>query len=445
MFYHKGILRNFLFFTLSISAVVWIQPILALNLMQAYQLAIQTDPTLQQQAAVYRQDLQLIPQARSQLLPNSNITTSNTTTHLVSHEPPAGVFGYAYQNYMLSVTQPIFDYAAWANLAQAKAQVKQARATYDANVQTLIANTVSAYFGVLQAQDNLAYSIEEQKIFSKELSNAEKTYKVKLGTITDVYNAKARYDQSTASVLFYKNQIQQKSETLSQIIGVLSQDLAPVKPNVPLVSPNPANLQKWIDTALQQNFTLIAARYGMQASLENVSVQRAANLPVIDATGSYQHTVQGNAGFGPIDEDEYTAGIQLSLPIYQGGLILADTRAAIAQYEQAQAQVQISYRQALSNTRENYKNILSGIQQIKADREAIKSAYISMKSNQAAFEVGERTIIDVLDSQVTYINNKRIYSEALYTYLNSIIALKLAAGTLNQQDVIELNSWLVTA
>ncbi|MFN7097765.1 MAG: TolC family protein, partial [Gammaproteobacteria bacterium] len=260
--------------------------------------------------------------------------------------------------------------------------------------------------------------------------------------ITDVYNAKAQYDQSITSVIFFQNQIQQRAETLSQIIGVFTSDLSPFETNIPLIQPNPANINDWVNIALQQNFSLAAARYNMQANLDNISVQRAGHLPVLDATGNYQRIIQGNNGYGDLNQDQFTGGIEITFPVYQGGLIVANTRADEAQYQQAEANMQVIYRKTVSNTRQNYKNIISGIQQLKADKQAIASAYSSMKSNETAFTVGERTIIDVLNSQVTYIDNKRIYSEALYTYLNSIIALKQAAGTLGIGDVLQLNNWL---
>ena len=429
----------------------------AADLKTAFIAAQQSDPTYQGAEATYKAAYATLELGQSKLLPNLGLTGSwmhaNTDTNTGANWNGGGPS--TAQNstvptntlqYQLALTQPLFNWQAIAGYDQIKATVKQAAATYAFYTQDLINRTASAYFAVLQAQEVLRYTEAQKAALNRQLQVAKQRYEVGLDPITSVYDAQSQYDSTVALYIANENSLANQKEALRQITGQLYPNLARLKDEVPLLTPEPANIDDWTKRAEQQNALLQAQQFAVMAAEKNIKVQSSQNLPELNLAGTYTSakTTQTNySASQTISGPAY--GVNLTLPIYSGGSINAETEQAQYQYQAAVDLLEFTHRQTLANTRTAYLSVVAEISQIQADQQAIKSAAAALASNEAGYKVGTQTIADVLTAQSNLYKAQTQYATDRYAYVTNTIALKEAAGTLNANDVEQINAWLTDA
>lgn len=426
----------------------------AANLMDAFQAALNSDPIYKQAEATYNTNKALIPIARAGILPTIGLTgqvdRSKTQTNYggAGEYPGAGANGsiaLQTQEYTLTITQPIFNWAAFKQLQQAQAAVQQAAATYSAAGQDLIIRLATAYFNVLEAQDILRYSEAQQKALQRQAEVAHQRYQVGLDPITSFYKAEAAYDAARAQYLANQNDLENAQESLREITGSYYSDLKTLAHNFPLVSPSPMKINQWVKTSLDQNLNLRSARFGVLAAQQNIKVQSAGNKPTLNAIGQYGETNNRslmNNEQGTQDNRTGLVGLQLNFPVYSGGITGANTQQAEAQYQLAIAQMEQTYRETVANTRKAFLSVNSQISQVEADRQSIKSHIAALNSIQAGYQAGTQTILDVLQAQSDLFNAETEYTQDRFAYLLNTLKLKEAAGILSPNDLSNINYWL---
>ncbi|HQY22152.1 MAG TPA: TolC family outer membrane protein [Gammaproteobacteria bacterium] len=436
------LIKWFIFFLFSISPAY----LLASDLLEVYRQAQMNDPTIQAAREGQLATQEAIPQARAQFLPVLNASA----THLAYHQSPGtnasapapqtGDTHYNQSLYGLTLTQPIFYYQQWIQLSTAAAQVKQANATYAAAEQDLIVRTVQGYFNVLKARDTLKFSKANRSQLSKILDQTQLKFKVGLIAITDVQIAKAQYDTALAEEISNENALANQKELLREITGQPIETFSFVREDLTLKSPEPADLEKWVMTAVDQNFALEAARFDAEVSRSNIKTTEAGHLPTLNINSnlnrstSYQRTPSTTKS---------NVGLQVNMPLFNGGTISSKTRQAVHTYEQKQKQVETLYRKTESNTRQAYRGVLTQISQVAAQKQAIISTDSALKATEASFNVGTRTIVDVLAAQTNLVQAQQNYANARYDYIIQSVLLKQAAGTLCPEEVQHINTWLI--
>lgn len=430
----------------------WSSVSYAADLVEVLQQAVRSDPAFSA-AQAQRMAAQLdIPIAASYLLPYVDVVGSVSQTVQDSDSSPLvqsqfsnlgrGVFKYRTDMLQLNLQQALFNVQAWQQFQQAKTVVKQADATYLAAAQDLIARTAFAYFNVLDAEDNLRYVEAEKQAVYEQLDQVTQQFKVGVVAITGVYQAQAQYDLIVAQEISAKNAIVNTKEDLRAITGVYYENLAVLKELIPLQIPEPNDPEKWVKSATQYNWTVLAARYAAEVAEEEISVIRAGHLPTLTAVGLHEHTLTGVTPTGKLDETSSTIGVQLDLPVFEGGLIVAQTRQAQYSYKQAYETAEQILQNTVTDTRKSYNDVASGISKIKADRKAIISNASSLRSTIEGYRVGTQTMLDILQSQQYLFDAQRIYSQDEYAYIDAVIALKQDAGTLSFNDIAQINTWL---
>jgi len=435
-------------YTMTVCSLLLAGTASAADLIQVYQQSLTSDPTFQIECAQMLVDKQALPISIAALLPSAAFAGSIQRQHIDNEtaNPFAAstdIFYNTSRQYSISASQPVFNVANWMRVKNAQASVKAAEATFNAAAQDLMVRAATAYFNVLEAYDDLRFTIDEKKAFERQLLQTRERFKVGIVAITDVYEAKSSYDSSAAQVIAAKNTLATRIEQLREISGRLYPTLIGIRYKLPLIIPQPANIDDWTRTARRQSYDLLAARYTTIAAKENVYVQRAGHLPTADATADYSFDRETNQfGNGPSKRKVAAIGFSVNFPIFQGGGIVALTHQAIYQYRQAVAQQEFSLRTVISNTRTSYLGIISGINIIRADRQTIISSDSALKATEAGYMVGTRTIVDVLDAQSDLSEAQRNYARDQYSYILSILRLKQAAGTLHVEDLQEINSWL---
>jgi outer membrane protein len=263
-----------------------------------------------------------------------------------------------------------------------------------------------------------------------------------MSAITDVENAQAAYDQSAANLISAQQQVITNEEQLRAIIGEPVGELMEPSVDMPLHSPDPNTSQQWVDQALKQNPNVLAAQSGADAASAAIGIKRAQELPTL--TGSYTYGRDNSSGnpFSTFDIRQRQWMLNLSFPLFSGGGVYAQISQAQAQYRASLANVTLVTRQTEQQARTAYLGVLTGISQVTSLKQSVKSNQTSMDATQTGMEVGTRTIVDVLTARQNLLTAQTSFSNARYTYLESLLTLKASAGILTEQDVKQINTLL---
>lgn len=444
--------------------LAYVLPSRADDLMQVYRQAVTNDAKFRKAQADWLTARENLPLARSGngtpgsgLFPNLDLSGELDRTYQKQNSGPVTSDGYFNGNsYGLVLTQPIFNYQTWKMISGAQYSVKAAAATYISAEQDLLFRVSQAYFNVLRAYDKLQYTVAQKKSFLRQLITAQQKFHVGLIAITGVYDAQASYDGSVAQEIQDRNNLENQIENLRAITGRGYQYLTGLRQSIPLIVPSPRSIERWVGIADQQNYAIKSALYTMLAERENVKAKRAGAYPTLTGTASYNvlttgvipgigQAVQTNSNLASFTTKTVSGSLNLDFPVYQGGYVIASTRQAEYKYLSASDQLDFTHRDVVRQTRESYLGVESGISQIQADRQAILSAKNKLEATQAGYEVGTRTMVDVLNAVTTLYQAQQKWADDRYNYVISIITLKQQAGTLCPEDLDQINRWLADA
>lgn len=422
----------------------------AMNLIDVYQLAIQNDQSFAAATASRQASIEALPQAMAVWFPQLSATAISQMNWVYQNVDPT-YQKYNNHGYTVTASQQLINFNNWFAVDEAKATVNQANATYGYAAQDLMTRTSSAYFTVLQASDSLGFIRAEKALVKKELDQAKARFEVGVDAIDSVYNAEASYDSLVAQEITAINALIAAYQNLQVITGVPIHALQRLRHDMPMVAPTPGQVQAWQNFAGDHNLTLKSYVFAAQASRQAVKASNANHLPTVSADASYTYNRQ-NPGQPYVDNpttyptlgSTSAAAVQVSIPIFSGGAVMSQTREAQANYAEANANLQLQYRQVLANVYQTFSSVQSGISQIQADQQAVKSKNNAVDSNQAAYQAGTMTIIDVLNAISDLYNAQQVYAKDQYTYLQNTLVLKQLAGNLTDADMVGVNHWLTT-
>ncbi len=438
----------------------------ATNFLEVYQQALKHDPTYQQAYANYMAAREVRPEAWAALLPQLTATAGKTWSHSAGDGgqigSTAGGNFYTYsvlsssnsngEQWSLNLSENLFSWTAWMNLKAANSQVAQAQATYEAATQNLILRTATAYFNVLAAVDTLQAQESSLKALTLGLTQAKESFRVGLIAITGVEQARAARDTAAAAVISAKQTLANAEDQLEVITGRQYDSFAEPGANLPLTMPNPANQNAWVQTSLRQNLTLIASRLGADVARQNVRAAFGADIPSVSLVASRSYSSTGTnetligqefRGLGSTSNDRQI-GIEFSLPLFSGGGDEARIHQTQYQAMAAEDAVEQASRITVQQARDAYLGVITGIANVRALRQALTSSQTAFKATEAGYKVGTQTEVDVLNALSTLVAAQTNYATSRYNYINSLIQLRYAAGTLDPAQVATINSWLTT-
>ncbi|HLB56040.1 MAG TPA: TolC family outer membrane protein [Coxiellaceae bacterium] len=412
------------------------------NLIQIYNQALIKDPIFEQAQSTWEAQKMNLPIAEAGYLPQISISADSTRDY--THVDPnitsyAGSYSWEY-GYTLTATQTVFNFAVWAQIENASDAVKAATATYLAAQQSLMQRTVSAYFAVLQAYDILRYTVANKRAVWQQYISSEEQFKVGLIAITDEYDARSRYDQVVAQQIIAQNNLNTTLEELRQLTGHSYRALSGIG-KLPMITPQPSNIDTWVKIADRQNYSIQAQNYTVQAAMETIKQQAAAGYPSLGLQGVVGETHK-NSNPPDTATDNQSLGLVLSYNPIQGGAVDASTKQAQYNYVTAAGLLEQTHRQVVEQARTSFLSVLSNISQIQADKQSILSAQNALTATEAGLKVGTRTMVDVLSALTTLYQAQKLLAVDQYTYINNLVALKLAAGTLSLSDIQAINAWL---
>lgn len=440
--------------TLTIALMIAAAPAGAVDLMGVYDLAEQNDPQLR--AADYRRQAtgENPAQARAALLPQ--LTGSASRTFGSSSREFGGTdlpdSDTDDESYGVQLRQSIYDDADYGSLNRAKAEATQADWDFAAVRQDFLLRVVERYFNVLTALDSVHFARAEETALKRQFEQAEQRFEVGLAAVTDVHEARATYDGARARGIVAENNLDDAREALREVTGTTFESYQQLSENVPMDPPEPANSAEWVDIALANNPDLEASRLGTDIAHANVRTARAGHLPSLDAVASYnvfndneyvgEPQAGGPAGTTTFSTEGWTVGLELNVPIFSGFRVSSQRRQARYNLFAANEVVDQTQRQVVRLTENAYRAVIAGIQEVEARQQALVSARSALEATQAGFEVGTRTIVDVLLAEQRFYQAQRDYSQARHTYILNRLRLEQAAGVLEAEDLQQVNQLL---
>lgn len=411
------------------------------DLLSCFADASANDPTYQAQVAIYKATLQSLPENEAAILPQISLSTAAAREYEFMGQLGKGVF--ATNSYGLQASQTIFNYTQFKQISQAKYAVRAAFATLSAQQQDLMMRTAKGYFDVLRAHDLLHFA-KQQKHYILEQLNATKTlFEHNDATITDLEQAQGAYDLINAEYYAAKINLYDAIQNLSQITGIRYTHFTYLNSDFPLITPNPKNLNTWVDTANHQNWNLRASRLNIRAAQEALKATKGNFLPTVNATGGITRAmVPSLLLIDTVQNNTNIFGVNANWNAYQGGLTVAQVKAAAAVVQQTIANMRQQYLQTMANTRKAYNDIDVGVSRVKSIRASLKANTSALNHAQEAYKAGELTITEILQIQYQLYRAQTQYTDYVYDYVLNILLLKQAAGTLNVESLAQLNQWL---
>jgi outer membrane protein len=415
------------------------------NLMQVYQQARLSNPELRKSAADRDAAFEKINEARSPLLPQLGLGADYTYSN--GYRDANGINSNA-TSASLQLTQSIFDMSKWRALTLQEKSAGIQDVTYQTDQQTLILNTATAYFNVLNAIDVLSYTQAQKDAVYRQLDQTTQRFNVGLVAITDVQNARSQYDTVLANEVTARNNLDNAVEQLRQVTGNYYPELASL--NVDGFKTNkPQAVNALLKEAENRNLSLLQARLSQDLAREQIRLAQDGHLPTLDLTAStgvsdtsYSGSKTNTSQYDDSNMGQNKIGLSFSLPIYQGGMVNSQVKQAQYNFVGASEQLESAHRSVVQTVRSSFNNINASISSINAYKQAVVSAQSSLDAMEAGYSVGTRTIVDVLDATTTLYNAKQQLANARYTYLINQLNVKSALGTLNEQDLVALNNTL---
>ena len=341
----------------------------------------------------------------------------------------------------LNLSQTLWSFQAFSQLKEANFQAAAAETGFRSAQQNLLLRVAQAYFAILSAADQLAANRGERDAFGTLLSQARTREQTGVGPRSDVEQAQAFYDATEQSVIDAQNALDDANLALTEIVGPHGAAIAPLRQDIPLVSPEPASADEWVTSARQDNFDVRTAELKMEAAARDVSAQRGRGLPTFSLTGSSSKLTQDEVLGGNQTLD--TVGVSFTWPLFQGGAVASAVRQSRALYRQAEATYDSTRRDTERQTRAAFRGIVSGIQRIGAGRRAVDSGRGAVEASRRNVEFGTGTEFELLNAQNNYYAAVRAYSQSRYDYLTSVLTLKQQAGRLSEHDLAAIDDLLI--
>jgi len=439
--------------TLSAVPLAW-----ATDLLETYHAAQSQDAVFASARAAQRAGQEKLPQGRSLLLPSVNLSANTAyNDNWVQYRGsfllpppinaglplPSGTTRFNSNGYGVSLTQPLFRQQNWVAYTEAELQVTQTDAQFKSAEQNLILRVAQAYFDMLIAQDTVQLAEAQKNAISEQLEQAKRNFEVGTATITDTYEAQARFDLTHSQEIAAQSNLEIKKRALQQIINAGLGDLRHLGKEFKLEAPQPGDVEKWVEFAQQSSLQIVVAQAGAELAAKEVTRNRGGHYPTVDLVASYAENSTGGGAFGfGSDGHSKVVGVQLNLPLYQGGAVQSKLREAEANSDKAKEDLENARRTVAVQTRQAFLGVVDGIAQVKALQQALKSSESLLEASKLGQEVGVRTNLDVLNAQQQLYSTRRDLYQAEYNFLLSQLQLKAAIGTLAEEDLVKINQAL---
>ena len=465
------------------------------SLTQLYKIAVDNDPQWQAIISNYKADQELKVQSKALLRPTIGINFSKTrsnqdapdigiTTHpdfneelsscmdansdasdcsgpmlqfaanggnlVTLNESGTTKQSTTVDNFTLQLTQPLFNLERWHQQKKATFIESRLKAEHELAKQQFILRIAEAYFNTLKAKEELEYAKKEQGGIGNQLNQAKKRFEAGISGITDVHEAQGAYDASQIGVIIAETSYAGAQENLNSITSGQQKNLAPLREDFPVVAPQPAGAESWVKLSLRANKRVLAAFHGSKAAKEEVVEKTARHAPTVDFIASLTNIKTDNGEDAPFgssgnllsDTQRNSIGIQVTVPLYSGGLTSSQARQSSARANAAQSNLLAEQRMTTAKARNTYRSVLNDVRRVSLAKKAIQSSQNALLATQSGYRAGSRNLLDVLQAQRSAFSARRDYTTARYDYIINSLRLKQVSGYLKEVDLEILDEWL---
>lgn len=418
------------------------------TLTQIYKDAVKADPTYAGAQAEVEAAKERLVQARSQQRPqvglNGDIKWNDVDSKSKDRTRLQDV-NASYKSWQggVNASQPLYRPQNQAIYAQGQVGVRLAESQLALSGQDLMVRVSQAYFDVLLAQDSLDYLKGQEAAISEQLAQAKRNFEVGTATITDTYDAQARFDLVRAQQISARNEFEVALRALQQIIARMPGKLATLVDPISLSLPEPNDIERWVEQAYKSSWEVASQKANLDLAQTDLDRAKAGEKPTVDAVTGLNYNSADGSNFGAgSDTRTFFAGLEFNYPLYTSGNLTAVVREAIANRTKAEQAYEATRRQVAQNTRQAFLGVVSGLAEIKALEQALASNKLSLDASKLGQEVGVRTQVDVLNAQERFFSARRDLQRSRYTTIMNQLKLKASVGRLSDRDMETLNSLL---
>ncbi len=430
------------------------------DLLQTYEAARNSDPQFSAAESTQVLSREGAVQARAALLPQ--LSGSASYNRSKSDSSGSQVFANSLvvsdsdstttsRDYGVNLRQVVWDGALFSRVRSQNALATAGDFQLKSAGDSLMTRTSAAYFNVLVAMETLAAAEAQEQALKKQFDFADKRLEVGLAPITDVHEARAQYEAARANTIVTRNALDDAYRALAEITGRDAGPLKALPADFQPALPSSLDANGWVQAALDNNPSLKAQEYRVSSAESDVTSARAGHLPTLYLGGNYGKTrTDGDqtnnltSATTAFDNESRSRGIglTLSVPIFAGGATQSQVRSAIAQRDITADQFEQQKRALVRSTRNAYESLVAGISEVEARRASVFAARSAYEASQIGLEVGTRTVLDVLNNQQTLFNAEREYALSRYNFLQNRLLLEQSAGTLDVEDLKDVNRLL---
>jgi len=422
----------------------------AMGLLQAYEAALQNDPTYR--AAIHEneagQQNRII--GRSTLLPNVAASYSNTknradiTTPNILGQRSTTHPEYTSEVGTVQIRQPLLNLEGIARYQQGIAQSNYSDAVFSGRSKELVLRVVSAYAEAQYAEDQLTLVSAQRDAFAEQMRVNERMYKKGEGTKTDMLETQAKYDVAEAQVIEARDNLTTARNTLAAIVGNDVTNLDPLSEDFRVLPMQPESFDEWKAIAMENNAEIAAQRYAVEATRQDINRNRAGHAPRLDVVASLSKNKGETLNTFNQESTVRSVGVQLNIPLYSGGYVSAATSQSVSSHEKAKSDLDAKTSQVLVELRKQHSLVLSSAARIDALLKSVKSATLLITATEQSIKGGVRINLDLLNAQQQFFTAKRDLAQARYNYLLSYLRLRNAAGTLSAEDLHKVAGYFVS-
>ena len=428
----------------------------AADLSTIYQQAASNDAEIAAARATREANAYNITIARGALLPQAQVSYSHTEVDSDlsgAVSTATGIVNASSDNsynrdiLQLSASQTLFNLNSWYTYQAARTGDEASGLQLQLSEQQLLLRTAQAYFNVLRAQDNLSSAQAEEQAVKRSLEQTKQRFEVGLIAITEVHEAQASYDLSYVNLLGMESALDISYEALEQLTGQPYNEVSPLRAEVPMEMPAPADAREWVASGMEKYPGILLAEANKDAVRLQRNAARSNHLPTVTLSGAYldgdQTAVDANGD--PYNGNITQIGVEISMPLLAGGSLYGQSKQAAMNYAASDYTLEKQRRDVKQNIRSLFRQVKTDVLNIKARKQAITSAQSALEATETGYKVGTRNIVEVLNAKKNLYSAERDYANARYDYIINLMNLKFYAGTLNEGDIQLLNTWLVAA
>jgi outer membrane protein len=418
------------------------------TLLDVYRDAIKHDPSFAKTLAEW--DIAVADQkiAKGNIRPMANASARmNETTRDYDNQAAANGITlddkFSETNWQVSVTQPVVDMPKWHEYKRSKTTFKMAESAMESDKQALIVRTVEGYLKVLHAKNLLRAVAGEEASVKQQLVEVQKRFDAGIIALTDVLEAQSIHDATVIRRIQAESTKENAFEDLRTLTSFSYQRIDDISVDLPMLAPQPANEELWIERAFHHNPEVEKARQNLVSIEQRYKAVHSKRLPTVNAV--LQHLNQDGAADPALGSGytETSIGLALNWKLYDGGKRSPMIKKAKAEVTVAQSELRKIELEIDSKTRNKLRSLNSDVGRVDAGRVAIESASTALRAVSAGYEAGNRGIVDLLQAQQRLYAAEYNFSEARHNYIRNLIHLKASVGQLTEDYLRQVNAYCV--